>query len=94
MKDMTRKNRAKLLLSVLLPGIALVAFLGLPNPVFAQNENDGYFPDPNPNTGGACDCTYAGQCYSIGACVQSVCAEGSSQKCSNGGSWGACGSCL
>lgn len=38
-------------------------------------------------------CYYAGQQYSQGACIRSVCEPPQSQRCSAEGTWSACSSC-
>jgi len=42
---------------------------------------------------GTCDCTYAGQCYTIGAQVADNCPSGESQTCQTGG-WSRCAKTL
>ena len=39
------------------------------------------------------DCLYAGQSYSPGACIQSVCSDGKSQICLSQGEWSGCANC-
>lgn len=76
--------RVRVTMTVLLPLLAFGIFLLTPvQPAQAETKNG---------------CTYSGSCYSVGACVQSVCITHEGQKCQQpepncDGSWSNCMAC-
>jgi hypothetical protein len=76
---MTGKGKTALVFSTALPAIALAVFSAFsPQAAFAC---------------GSTQCTYASQCYDVGACVTAACTSGQSQKCESAGTWASCNVC-
>ncbi len=77
-------QRGKLLANLVMVAVAAMAWFGASSSLEAHS---------------GIGCMYAGQCYSAGACIQSVCGgNGRGQKCSTPlpdceGAWSACGGC-